>query len=61
VSSGEFDKKLKFRILREDELIAENLTVASLKKYTTDVNKVEKGSDCGICFANFEGILNPFD
>lgn len=44
---GELDKSLKFRLLRDNECLLEDLRLTSLKKFKSDVDKVEHGQECG--------------
>ena len=46
---GVIAKGQKIRVVREGELIAET-KLKSLRKVKEEVNKVEKGSDCGMIF-----------
>lgn len=55
VIDGELDKSLKFRLVRDDTCIIENLTIHTMKKFKTDVNKVEKGTECGLAFNGLKG------
>jgi len=50
VHDGEVAKDLKYRIMRNNDCIVEDLKVHSLKKFKKDVSKVEKGMECGIAF-----------
>ncbi len=49
VLEGAIGKGPKIRVVRGDEVIAEG-KIKSLKKVKEEVNRVEKGSDCGIMF-----------
>lgn len=49
VLEGTFSKGPKIRIVRKDELIAEG-KIKSLKKVREEVQKVEKGTECGMIF-----------
>ena len=55
VHDGELDSTLKFRIMRNNECILEDLTIHSLKKFKKDAKKVEKGLECGI---SLNGLRN---
>ena len=48
VNDGELDRNLKFRVLRNNFCIVEDLKVNTLKKFKQDVDKVEQGLECGI-------------
>jgi translation initiation factor IF-2 len=54
-------KKFRFRILRNELVIAENLKLMSLKRLQDDVGTVEKGLECGMSFENFTGQLEQGD
>lgn len=58
---GELDKYQKFRITRNDEVIAKDLTIHSMKILHDDAVKVEKGFECGISFEGFEGEIEIGD
>jgi len=46
---------MKYRIIRDGELIQDNLSINSLKKFQKDVKRVEKGIECGIAL---NGVRN---
>lgn len=54
-------KKYKFRILRDELVIGDNLKLANLKRINQDVGVVEKGLECGMTFENFDGELQVGD
>ncbi len=54
VRDGEARRNAKVRIRRDRNIIAENLTVASLKRETEDVREVRAGFECGIALDGFE-------
>jgi len=49
IIEGAIAKGQRIRVVREGELIGET-KLKSLKKVKEEVNKVEKGSDCGMLF-----------
>lgn len=49
VVEGAFNKGPRVRVVRDNEIIGEG-KIKSLKKVREEVNRVEKGSDCGIIF-----------
>lgn len=61
VTQGEIERKYKYRIVRGDKVLQDNLKIYSMKKLQTDVTKVEKGQECGLAFDNFEENLQPGD
>jgi translation initiation factor IF-2 len=54
VTSGEMDKKQKFRIVREDgenrKVILDHATASSLRHFKESVQSVTKGQECGVIF-----------
>ena len=55
VNDGEIDSFNKYRILRNDQCIIEDLQIHSLKQFKKDVKKVETGVECGIAL---KGLRN---
>ncbi len=49
ITDGYFTKGIRVKVLRDGEKIAE-AKVTSLRKVKDEVNKVEKGNDCGMLF-----------
>ncbi len=49
MSEGTIAKGQRIRVVREGQLIGE-VKLKSLKKVKEEVNKVEKGNDCGMLF-----------
>ena len=49
IIEGSIAKGQRIRIVREEQIIGET-KIKSLKKVKEEVNKVEKGSDCGMLF-----------
>jgi translation initiation factor IF-2 len=49
VTEGYFTRNLKIKVTREGEVIGEG-KVGTLRKVKDEVNKVEKGNDCGMIF-----------
>lgn len=50
IMTGAFDTKQKYMVTRGDEVIYENLTLASLKHHKTTVQRMERGNECGVIF-----------
>ena len=50
IVSGELSASLKYQITRDDEVIADGLSLASLKHHKKSVSSLDKGHECGICF-----------
>lgn len=61
VTQGEIERKYKYRVIRGEKVLQDNLKLHSMKKMQQDVTKVEKGMECGLAFENFEGDLQPGD
>ncbi len=57
VRDGELKRNAKVRVKRGNKIIAENLTVASLKREKDDVREVRSGFECGVSLNNFDGFL----
>ena len=56
VEGGDFSKSGVYRILRDREIIADNLSVESLKVFKDDAAIVEKGKECGISFVGIRDL-----
>jgi len=54
VTSGEMDRKHKFRVVRGDNedsvVILDNVTASSLRHFKKTVESVTKGNECGVIF-----------
>ncbi len=57
ILDGEARRNARARVRRGDEVIVENTTVSSLKRFEEDVREVRTGFECGISLNNF----NDFD
>lgn len=58
VRSGEIRRNSKARVYRGDKMIAENLTIESLKRFKDDATEVREGFECGIGLGSFNDIQN---
>jgi translation initiation factor IF-2 len=56
VRSGEIRRNSKARVLRNGAVIADNLTVESLKRFKDDVTEVREGYECGIGLGSFNDV-----
>ncbi len=56
VTDGVLQRVNKYRIFREESLLAEGLTLESLKRFKEDVKDVRGGLECGIKFAGHDDI-----
>ncbi|HLV37308.1 MAG TPA: translation initiation factor IF-2 [Spirillospora sp.] len=54
VQDGVIRRNAKARVRRNDQVIADNLTVGSLKRINEDVREVRAGFECGISLENFD-------
>ena len=64
VKSGELGVKNLFRLIRDDEVIADNLRAESLRIVKDDVQNVPSGSDCGLVLVDENGdgvVAEEFD
>lgn len=57
VREGELRRNAKVRVKRGNRIIAENLTVSSLKREKDDVREVRSGFECGISLNNFDNFV----
>jgi translation initiation factor IF-2 len=56
VRSGTIVRNSKARIVRDGKVIADNLTIDSLKRFKDDATEVREGFECGIGFNSFNDI-----
>ena len=56
VSSGLIRRSAKARVLRDNVVIGDNLTIESLKRFKDDATEVREGFECGIGVGNFKDI-----
>jgi translation initiation factor IF-2 len=56
VRSGEIRRNSKARLIRDGAVVAENLTVESLKRFKDDATEVREGYECGIGLGSFNDI-----
>ena len=50
VFEGELTAKAKYQVVRDDEVIMENLNLSSLRHLKSTVQKIDKGNECGVVF-----------
>jgi translation initiation factor IF-2 len=53
VLEGEVRRNAKARVLRRDKVLAEGLTINSLKRFNEDVREVRTGFECGVALDGF--------
>lgn len=56
VSDGLIQRNNKFRLIRDGNVVTENLTLDSLKRFKEDVKEVRSGLECGIKLAGYDDI-----
>jgi translation initiation factor IF-2 len=56
VRSGTIVRNSKARLVRDGVVVAENLTIDSLRRFKDDVRDVAEGYECGIGLGNFNDI-----
>jgi translation initiation factor IF-2 len=56
VRSGLIRRNAKARLLRDGVVVAENLTIAGLRRFTEDATEVREGFECGINLGNYNDI-----
>ena len=56
VSDGVATKNAKVRLIRDNIVIRDNLTIDSLKHFKDDVREVKAGMECGIKIAKFDDV-----
>ena len=56
VRSGEIRRNTKARLIRDGSVVADNLTVQSLKRFKEDATEVREGYECGIGLGSFNDI-----
>jgi translation initiation factor IF-2 len=56
VSDGVANKNAKVRLVRDNVVIRDNLSIESLKHFKDDVREVKTGLECGIKIAKFDDI-----
>jgi translation initiation factor IF-2 len=53
VLSGELKRNSKARLLRDNVVVQENLTLTSLRRFKDDVTEVREGFECGLTLGNY--------
>jgi translation initiation factor IF-2 len=56
VRSGTINRNSKARLIRDGVVVADNLTVESLRRFKDDVTEVRDGYECGIGLGSFNDI-----
>jgi translation initiation factor IF-2 len=56
VRSGLIRRNAKARLVRDGVVVADNLTISSLKRFKDDANEVREGFECGLTLHNYNNI-----
>ncbi len=56
VRSGLMRRNAKARLVRDGVVVAENITVSSLKRFKDDATEVREGFECGLTLSNYNNI-----
>ena len=56
VSNGLVNKNAKVRLIRDNVVIRDDLSMESLKRFKDDVREVRAGLECGIKIAKFDDV-----
>ncbi|WP_442930478.1 translation initiation factor IF-2 [Micromonospora sp. NBC_00421] len=56
VRSGIIRRNAKARLLRDGAVVADNLTISSLKRFKDDATEVREGFECGLTLAGFNNV-----
>ena len=54
--SGVIRRNAKARLIRDGNVVAENLTIDSLKRFKDDATEVKDGYECGIGLGSYNDI-----
>jgi translation initiation factor IF-2 len=58
VSDGLAKKNARIRLIRDNVVIRDNLSIESLKHFKDDVSEAKAGTECGIKIARFDDVKN---
>jgi len=56
VSSGHASKNAKIRLIRDNIVLKDNLSIESLKHFKDDVREVKTGLECGVKISGFDDV-----
>jgi translation initiation factor IF-2 len=56
VRSGTIVRNSKARLVRDGVVVADNLTIGSLRRFKDDVTEVREGFECGISLGNYNDV-----
>ncbi|WP_326554818.1 translation initiation factor IF-2 [Micromonospora sp. NBC_01813] len=56
VRSGVIRRNAKARLLRDGAVVADNVTISSLKRFKDDATEVREGFECGLTLGNYNNL-----
>ncbi|MFM1917756.1 MAG: hypothetical protein RJB01_1271 [Actinomycetota bacterium] len=56
VQSGEVRRNSKARLIRDGAVVADNIAIASLRRFKDDVTEVKEGFECGINLGSYQDV-----
>ncbi len=56
VQSGEIRRNSKARLIRDGAVVADNISIAGLRRFKDDVTEVRDGFECGINLGNYQDV-----
>jgi translation initiation factor IF-2 len=56
VQSGDIRRNSKARLVRDGAVVAENLSIAGLRRFKDDVTEVREGFECGINLGSYQDV-----
>ena len=56
VQTGEVKRNAKARLVRDGTVVADNLTIATLRRFKDDVTEVREGFECGINLGSYQDV-----
>ncbi len=56
VQSGEMRRNGKARLIRDGAVVADNLSIAGLRRFKDDVTEVREGFECGVNLGNYQDV-----
>jgi translation initiation factor IF-2 len=56
VISGEIRRNTKARLLRDGNVVQENLNIGTLRRFKDDVTEVREGFECGLTLGSYSDL-----
>ena len=56
VMSGEIKRNSKARLLRDNNVVQENMSVSTLRRFKDDVTEVREGFECGLTLSSYHDL-----